>query len=86
MVSHNIKLTKVNDVIEVAPLPEEYKAWLELPEEEKQKTMKPRSFEVKLDGDSILQSAVGNSVENSYPVKYDLRDYNGVKPVKNQRN
>ena len=76
----------------LAELPERYKAWLELPEEEKSKTIRPLAYEVNLESSEILKEKIvetNNQMTKSdnleLPDKYDLRTYSGVSQVKNQR-
>lgn len=76
--------------LEIKELPEDYKSWLELSDEDKAKTVKPLSFEINAE-DKIISKAIKSEIKSTEVAstedigKYDLRDYKGVKPVKNQR-
>ena len=73
---------------EIENCPEEYKEWLNLSEKEKaQIPVKPRSFRVEYQGKAQTQDDIINSSLSTQilPTRYDLREYNGVKGVKNQK-
>ena len=75
--------TNMNN-IRLAELPESYKEWLNLTEEEKAKSIKPRTFNISFE--EVNQSETnGNEAEEEFEKTYDLRTIGGVKPVKNQR-
>lgn len=82
VIEHNPKNIKLAD------LPDNYKSWLELSKEEKSKTVRPLAYEVSVNKNKKVKEYI-NQTSNSFdnlPDTYDLRMYNGVKPVKNQRN
>ena len=80
-------LNNNSKTIKLADLPDNYKSWLELSDEEKSKNVRPLAYEVSLNKNNGVRKYV-NETSSSYdelPSTYDLRMYNGVKPVKNQR-
>ena len=70
--------------ITLAELPSNYETWLELSDEEKSKTVRPLAFDVSVNESADVKNSIKES-DDTLPDTYDLRVYNGVKPVKNQR-
>lgn len=71
--------------IEMAELPKAYTEWLKLLEEGKEGILKPRSFSVSVEKNEEVKEKIMTGEGETYPAQYDLRTYNTVKGVKNQR-
>ena len=51
--------------LEIKELPEDYKSWLELSDEDKAKTVKPLSFEINAE-DKIISKAIKSEIKMFY--------------------
>lgn len=81
----NCNIVNAADISQVE-YTDEYKAWLELTEEERQETIAPRMFDIEINsGESKIFTKIKTLMNSITAPKYDLRDYisNNLK-IRNQ--